>query len=362
MSDQPIRLLIADDSAFIRRYLTELFHEESDIAIVGVACDGDQVVELAATLHPDVITMDYNMPKRNGLDAAAAIMRDARPLPGIIMLSGFEGEEGKEVRHTLEACGAHVVAKPSGEVSLDIETVARDIVARVREVGAVTRILRSEEAVRDPSLSAPSVYSSALLSTRESLRVVVIGASTGGPPVVEHLLSMLDPASGVAVVIVQHMSKYFTELFAERLDRVTGFSVAEAKSGDLLLPGHALVVPGGMSLSCSRASVDHSSSGNSFLVLPCDVYHEEAIDKTMASVAHCFGARSIGVLLSGMGDDGVEGMRAIKDAGGITIAQEPSTATIASMPMSAIAGGFVDQIMPADAIPHYISFTIAKTE
>lgn len=361
MSDQPIRLLIADDSAFIRRYLTELFHEESDVAIVGVACDGDQVVELAATLHPDVITMDYNMPKRNGLDAAAAIMRDARPLPGIIMLSGFEGEEGKEVRRTLLACGAHVVAKPSGEVSLDIERVARDIVARVREVGAVTRILRSEEALRDASSPASS-FSSALSSTQEPLRVVVIGASTGGPPIVEHLLSTLDPSSGIAVIIVQHMSKYFTELFAERLDRVTSFSVSEAKSGDLLLPGHALVVPGGMSLSCSRASVDHSSSGNSFLVLPCDVYHEEAIDKTMASVAHCFGARSIGVLLSGMGDDGVEGMRAIKEAGGTTIAQEPSTATIASMPMSAIAGGVVDQIMPADAIPHYISFTIAKTE
>ncbi len=362
MSDQPIRLLIADDSAFIRRYLTELFREESDIAIVGVACDGEEVVELAATLHPDVITMDYNMPKQNGLEAAAAIMRDTRPLPGIIMLSGFEGEEGKEVRHTLEACGAHVVAKPSGEVSLDIERVARDIVARVREVGAVTRILRSGEIGQDALSSTSSAHSPILFSSQEPLRVVVIGASTGGPPVVEHLLSMLDPASGVAVIIVQHMSKYFTELFAERLDRVTAFSVAEAKSGDLLLPGHALVVPGGMSLSCTRASGGGGGTENSFLALPCDVYHEEAIDKTMASVAHCFGERSIGVLLSGMGDDGAQGMRAIKDAGGITIAQEPSTATIASMPMSAIAGGAVDQVMPADEIPHFISFALAKTE
>jgi two-component system, chemotaxis family, protein-glutamate methylesterase/glutaminase len=345
-----IRVLIADDSVFIRHYLTELFRTDPDIAVVGVASDGEEVVRLANELHPDVVTMDYHMPKRTGLEAAAAIMLGAHPLPGIVMLSAFEGEEGREVHRTLFASGARVVRKPSGEVSLDIEKVAANILSEVKAAGAVSRQFRL--ATPSPS-SATSTSETHGVPSHGPTLVVVIGASTGGPPLIEHLLTSLDPSLGISVVIVQHMSKYFTELFAERLDRVTGFSVHEAKSGDALRPGLALVVPGGMSLCCRKE--DSSSERDSlFRVLPTDVYHEEMIDKTMISLASCFGTRVIGVLLSGMGDDGVEGLRQIKEHGGVTIAQEPDSATISSMPMSAINSGVVDESLPLPAIASYV--------
>lgn len=349
--EEKIRVLIADDSFFIRRYLSELFERADDIEVVGMASDGEEVIALARTLKPDVITMDFHMPKKNGIEATAEIMLGERPLPAIVMLSAFDGDDGEKVKRSLMLSGAEVLVKPSGEISLDIERAAEDIVMRVRQVGKVE--LKMKQLFRRVH-GEPKPLARAVKHVRgtEPL-VLVLGASTGGPPLIEHLLSFLGEKDDVAVVIVQHMSRYFTELFAERLDRVTDFIVREAVDGDIPLRGTALVVPGGMYLEYGVGDEGESLGG--FLVKAGEGPHESEIDRTMEAVASFSGKRTCGVLLSGMGADGALGMRAIKEHGGHTIVQDPLDAAVSSMPRKALEGVDIEKVLPADEIPGYIS-------
>ncbi len=352
-----IHVLIADDSTFIRAYLIELLRADPQIEIVGTAATGDDVVTLARDLRPDVITMDYNMPGKNGVEATAAIMLGDQPLPSIIMLSAFEGEEGARVRTMLEASGAHVIAKPSGEVALDIEKIAVEILKKIKEVGMAQLSIRKSHPVL-PSPLLPQSFARTVYPD-EVRGVVVVGASTGGPPLLEHLLSLLKPEWGLAIVVVQHMSKYFTELFAERLDRMVRFSVREAKDGDVLAPGVVLVIPGGHAVtsfgSVSPGEELTSNDGSQLLLSASEGHTEDEIDRTMSTIANNFSGPLFGILLSGMGKDGAEGLRAIKARGGHTLVQDPETATVASMPEHAVYAGFVDVVLPIEAIPEWVS-------
>ncbi len=353
-----IHVLIADDSTFIRAYLIELLRADPQIEVVGTAATGDDVVMLARDLRPDVITMDYNMPGKNGVEATAAIMLGDQPLPGIIMLSAFEGEEGARVRAMLESSGAHVVAKPSGEVALDIEKVAAELVRKIKEVGVAQLNIRSSNSAILPANPPPSSFQRPTASSEALRGVVIIGASTGGPPLVEHLLSLLRPEWGIAVIVVQHMSKYFTELFAGRLDRIVRFSVREAKDGDTFIPGAALVLPGGFAISGfvdTPAGEQSHGTTPQFVLSESTNHAEDEINRTMESVASHFHGPLFGILLSGMGKDGSEGLRVIKSHGGHTLVQDPKTAMIASMPEHALHEGFVDAVLPIEAIPEWVS-------
>lgn len=350
ISEEKIRVLIADDSFFIRRYLTELFDKQSDIEIVGAACDGEEAITLARSLKPDVITMDYHMPKKNGIEATAEIMLGERPLPAIIMLSAFDGEDGAEVRRSLLSSGAEVLMKPSGEISLDIEKTAQDILVKVRQVGSVE--VRMKKLYKLAHRDHQSIIREKNVQHDRRLMVVVIGASTGGPPLIEHLLSLLDAREEIAIVIVQHMSRYFTELFAERLDRVTNFTVRQAVDGDTLVAGTALVVPGGMYLE--RVFSDEGEPLAGFLVKESIDMHETEINKTMEAIAGRHGVHVCGVLLSGMGTDGTLGMKSIKQHGGHTIVQDPNDAAVSSMPRNALTLAEVDNVLLAEEIPDFI--------
>lgn len=332
MNSQPtekIRVLIADDSFFIRTYLQELLNASESIEVVGLASSGTEVVELARKLRPHVITMDYHMPGKNGIEATAEIMRDEHPLPAIIMLSAFEGEDGEYVRKTLLSTGAHVIEKPSGEVSLDIEKIARTIVQRIEEVGwTEVRMRHSFARMRHiPEQDRITTFSG----------VVVIGASTGGPSLVEGLIRSLDLYHGISIVVIQHMSAYFTSLFAERLGHVTSFNVHEAKSGDVLLPNNVLIVPGGSFLSATSLP---GSPICSFDVIESQTHAPEAqIDNSMRAIAACYRGPIAGVLLSGMGHDGTSGLHALQSRGELCLAQDPETAPVRSMPANAIDSG-----------------------
>ncbi len=328
---EKIRVLIADDSFFIRTYIEELLRLDGAIEVVGTASTGDEVVERARILKPDVITMDYHMPGRNGIEATAAIMLGDRPLPAIIMLSAFAGDDGEKIRRTLQESGAHVLVKPSGEISLDIEKIGSNIVEKIKEIGFIEIKIRHLHTEGHHDVEKPILPPDAA-----PIGVLVIGASTGGPPLIEHLLAELDPNLGIAVIIVQHMSVYFTQLFAERLNRVTRFHVREAKNGDSLHCGTALVVPGGHALV-----VDGSNKNDtSFLIrqTPEDL-REVEIDNTMIAILNGFKGPVVGVLLSGMGADGADGLRAIKERGGLVLVQDPETATVGAMPLHGLQGG-----------------------
>jgi two-component system, chemotaxis family, protein-glutamate methylesterase/glutaminase len=349
-----IRVLVADDSFFIRTYLSELLSREADIEVVGAAVNGSEVVDLARKFHPDVITMDYNMPSKNGLEASAEIMLGDRPLPAIIMLSAFSGEEGKRVWRSLEESGAHIIMKPSGEVSLDIDKVGRSIVEKIKDVGyAEMRVRELYERLR-PSPVTRRVRTRRSRTKESPAGVVVVGASTGGPPLIERLLSLISPEEGYAFVIAQHMSAYFTELFAERLDRVTDFSVREASDGDTLEAGHVLVVPGGYSL-LPRDETPPSGAEPAFsLEQISTAYTENGIDDAMRAVAHNYGRKAFGVLLPGVSSDGAKGLAAIRSHGGAALVQEPRTAAVAAMPEHALIAGAADDVAALEDIPEKI--------
>jgi two-component system, chemotaxis family, protein-glutamate methylesterase/glutaminase len=351
-SSEKIRVLVADDSLFMRTYLVALLRLDPEILIVGTASSGHEVVLLAGELMPDVITMDYHMPRGNGVAATAAIMQGEGPLPAIIMLSAFSGADGEHAKSLLEESGAHVIVKPSGEVSLDIEKIAAEIVKKIKEVGHFQRLARLNDSYVHPDESH-SLRSSHDATTP---RIVVIGASTGGPPLIEHLVAHLDP-SRHSVVIAQHMSKYFTELFAERLNRVTEFEVREAVDGDTLKHGVALVVPGGYALS-SRV---HQHGVCTFTIEKIlDESREVMIDRTMECIARCHHGGVVGVLLSGMGNDGTEGLRAISAGGGLSLVQDPETATVGAMPLHALLGSGSIAMLAIDDIPARISSHFAR--
>lgn len=341
-----IRVLIADDSFFMRSFLAELLRAQAHMEVVGTASTGEEVVELAHKLKPDVITMDYHMPVLNGIEATAAIMLGERPLPAILMISAFAGPDGEEVRHKLELSGAHVVVKPSGEVSLDIEKVGADIIKKVEEAGLIeVRMRKTFDKFHNKKIPAHNETRTFGTTPRG---VVVIGASTGGPPLVEHLLATLRPDEGIAVLIVQHMSKYFTQLFSERLDRVTEFAVREVRNGDLLRSGEALVVPGGFALGYTD---EEEGSASRLMLLPRGHGHpEDDIDIAMQTIAHCYHGKVVGVLLSGMGGDGAVGLAEIQKHGGYTIIQDPKTATLSAMPSHALLEGSGDRVLPLEEI------------
>jgi two-component system chemotaxis response regulator CheB len=354
-----IRVLVADDSFFIRTYVVELLRAHSGITVVGTASTGTEVVRLARELRPDVITMDYHMPNKNGMEATAEIMLGDQMLPAIIMLSAFDGTDGKKIFQMLSESGAHVIAKPSGEVSLDLEKISGTIIAKIYEVGIQQVKIRKAYAyleIHGPKPVPSGVHSDSPLS------VVVIGASTGGPPLVEHLLTIFPPTPQIAFVVVQHMSKYFTELFAERLDRTVRLSVREAKGNDVFIPGTALVVPGGFSLDYKEPTKkDDAASVHRFdLSFPRPDSENGVIDQTMETIAKSYGSRVFGVLLSGMGSDGTLGLRAIKAYGGATVVQDPETAVVPFMPKSALHEGIVDAALSLDEIPRWILDRVSK--
>lgn len=350
-----IRVLIADDSYFVRRYLHELLSQDPDIAVVGEAKDGIEVVQLAAELHPDVITMDYRMPRKNGLEATAEIMLGSRPLPAVIILSAFAGTDGRETLDRLRAAGALVIEKPSGEVSLDIDRIADEIVTTVKKVGDVQRRIRmyARALVVRANRSKPARTHAAPLA------IVVVGASTGGPPLVEHLLASLGEEGDAAFVIVQHMSKYFTELFSERLDRLAPMPVHEASDGEELKPGTITVVPGNSAVTFEREAAGSPNVRIRVVDLP-ERRDEHAIDLSMRSAADVFGSAAIGLVLSGMGSDGTDGLAAIRAAKGSTFAQDPLSATVSSMPESAISAGAVDRILGLEEMPSTLSLAIRR--
>lgn len=348
--NEKIRVLIADDSFFIRTYLDELLRTRPLVEVVGLASSGTEAVEFAARLKPDVVMMDYHMPGKNGVEATADIMLGKGTLPAIIMLSAFSGEDGAHVRKILLATGAHVIEKPSGEISLDIEKVANIILQKIEDVGHVQVQMR--KAFAPAEARANSVYCRNDGSPISG--VVVIGASTGGPPLVEYLIAALERCPDISIVIVQHMSAYFSSLFTERLARNTRFHVREARDSEAIIPGDVLVVPGGSSLCIAETSnlsscvfnVEESSSDK----------QEGAIDNTMISITQCYREAVVGVLLSGMGEDGTAGMRAIRLMGGLILAQEPETAAVRSMPQHAIEKSGAKAIRVEDIPEHIVNY------
>jgi two-component system chemotaxis response regulator CheB len=349
------RVLVVDDSAFMRKVLEGIFNADPQLQVVGHAKDGREAIALAESLKPDVITMDLNMPHMDGLQATAQIMT-SNPRPVVIVSS--ESKEGADsTLKALELGAIEFVTKPSSGIDLDMQSVREDLLrkvrmaAKVRVVRTASTLAKQVQSAGSAALSPTKIIQAAAPSAPPQpsgdLRfpVVVLAASTGGPATVMRLAPGFTRDFPAAVFLVQHMPAAFTTQYALQLAEFTSIRVKEADASEAVQPGTLYICPGGQHLRVSpmgRIQLD-SVTGRIDGYLP-------NIDVTMESVAAFAGALGIGVVLTGMGSDGARGAKAIKNAGGLVIAQDEASSVIFGMPAEAIKTGAVEQVLNIDDI------------
>ena len=347
------RVLIVDDSAFMRKVLETIFNADDQLQVAGHAKDGREAIALAESLKPDVITMDINMPHMDGLQATAQIMT-TNPKP-IVIVSSESKEGAASTLKALELGAIEFVAKPSSGIDLDMQSVKDDLLRKVR-MAAKVRVVRTASRVAltvqgangSAATAKPApmpVRTTPVIPADQRFPVVVLGASTGGPATVMRLAPGFTRDFPAAVFLVQHMPATFTTQYAAQLAEFTSIRVKEAENGEAVQAGTLYICPGAQHLRVSptgRIQLD-GASGRINGYLP-------NIDVTMETVAAYAGAMSIGVVLTGMGNDGAIGAKAIKSAGGIVIAQDEATSVIFGMPAEAIKVAAVDQVLAIDDI------------
>jgi two-component system, chemotaxis family, protein-glutamate methylesterase/glutaminase len=351
--NKKFRVLIVDDSAFMRKVLETILNSDEQLQVVGQAKDGREAVTLAESLKPDVITMDINMPHVDGLQATAQIMTTA-PRP-IVIVSSESREGAASTLKALELGAIEFVAKPSSGIDLDMQSVKEDLLRKVR-MSAKVRVVRTASRLAS-TLQAVGTTPNASAAARVVARpqptapadqrfpIVVLGASTGGPATVMRLAPGFTRDFPAAVFLVQHMPATFTTQYAAQLAEFTSIRVKEAEPNEPVQPGTLYICPGGQHLRITptgRIELD-STSGRINGYLP-------NIDVTMETAASYAGAMTIGVVLTGMGNDGAAGAKAIRNAGGLIIAQDEATSVIFGMPAEAIKAANVEQILGIDDI------------
>lgn len=333
-----IRVLVVDDSAVVRKLLTQELSKYPDVQVVGTAADPYFARDRIAELQPDVLTLDVEMPRMDGLSFLAKLMKH-HPMP-VVVVSSLTPEDSENAMRALELGAVEVVPKPGSQFS--IPDVGRDLIRAIRSA-AVARV-----SARPASRDTGPTRAPAGLSTTH--KVLAIGASTGGTRAVADVLEQLPPDTP-GTVIVQHMPGGFTRTFAERLHRTSAMEVREAQDGDIIVPGLALVAPGGLHLLVQRsgaryvARVKHGPP----------VHHQRpAVDVLFGSVARSAGANAVGVILTGMGADGADGLLEMRNSGARTIAQDEASSVVFGMPKAAIEVGAAEKVASLSTIPSRI--------
>lgn len=340
----PIRVLVVDDSAFMRKMVSEILARDPGVCIAGQARDGaDALVKLEA-LRPDVVTMDIEMPVLDGIGALTEIMR-RRPTP-VLMLSSLTQAGAEATLRCLELGAFDFVGKPSGSISLDIEKIGAELISKVKAAsGARLHARRPAPSVLSgSSVPAHPRPETAARKSTDKIAVLAIGASTGGPKALQQLIPMLPADLGVPIVIVQHMPPGFTASLAQRLEQISPFVVREAVPGDRLKAGQILVAPGGHHLQFDAGGVARLTQD------PPIHGVRPAVDITLASLAHLYGSRLLAVLLTGMGKDGARAMKQVSDKGGLTLAEDETTCVVYGMPKAAFDLGGVSCLLPLPQI------------
>jgi two-component system chemotaxis response regulator CheB len=339
------RVVVVDDSALVRSLLTEIINRQSDMVCVGAAADPLVAREMIRELNPDVITLDVEMPRMDGLEFLSRLMR-LRPMP-VVMVSTLT-EQGAEVTlRALELGAVDFVAKPRIGVSSGLNELAGDIVDKIR-VAACARVRRHSGAAPDAPVAttATTTAAPAPLPRISTEKVICLGASTGGTEAIRQVLVPM-PADAPAIVITQHMPPGFTTSFAARLNTLCRISVAEARHGERLLPGHAYIAPGGHHLRIER-------SGSNYVVVIEDTEpvnrHKPSVEVLFRSAARVIGPNALGVMLTGMGADGAQAMREMKDAGSHNYVQDEASCVVFGMPRMAIQAGAAHEILPLNQI------------
>ncbi len=347
MNNEKTRVVVVDDSALVRGLLAEIIDRERDMCCVGTAADPLIAREMIRNLNPDVITLDIEMPRMDGIDFLARLMR-LRPMP-VVMVSTLTERGADATLKALELGAVDFVAKPKIGVVDGLKRLGEDITDKIR-TASKARVHRLAAPAVPSTGSAAGVARTA--STAPSLgrlsteKIVFIGASTGGTEATREVLVGL-PADSPAVMITQHMPPGFTKSYATRLDGLCRIRVAEARDGERVLPGHAYIAPGGLHLSVER-------SGANYVARVVDGEpvnrHKPSVEVLFDSAARVVGRNALGVMLTGMGADGARAMRAMRDAGSYNVVQDEATCVVFGMPREAIAHGAAHEVLPLTKI------------
>lgn len=347
---EKLRVLVIDDSSYNRRAITEILTTHPDIDVIDSAADGEQGLKLARQHRPDLITLDIEMPRMDGFTFLRLLMSQM-PTP-VIMVSSHSRRQ--EVFQALELGALDFIAKPSRFFSPEKSPLRRELIEKALAVRSLQIVPLSQRAQRrDTPAIAPSAPAdpqkpvAAVEEERPPERIVVVGASTGGPPALQSMLKAVGEPGKTAFLIAQHMPEKFTKAFADRLDRMTAVRVSEAVAGTAVRAGHAYIAGGGTHLELVneggelRLQVIPQTSSDTYV---------PSVDRLFTSAAGAFRGKLMAVVLTGMGVDGAEGIVSVHQAGGTTLAESPDTAIVYGMPKGAIATGCVDKVLPLDGI------------
>jgi two-component system, chemotaxis family, protein-glutamate methylesterase/glutaminase len=335
-----IRVLVVDDSAVVRRMISDALSQDPEIEVVGAACDPYVARDMILELNPDVLTLDIEMPRMDGL-TFLKILQEHRPMP-VVIVSSLTAAGSKMALRAMELGAVDVVAKQSS--AWNIGALRDQLASRVKGAArARLTLLRPDSSGAGPAPTA----SGAQFSARQ---LIVIGASTGGTEAIKNVLTRL-PAGLPGICIVQHIPPVFSKTFAERLNECCAFEVREAAQGDEVRPGSALIAPGDFHMV-----VEWEGSGYRVRLRQDPPIHftRPAVDMLFNSAARCAGRHALGVLLTGMGRDGAQGMQQLRAAGAINLAQNEATCVVYGMPRAAVELGVVDRVLPLDQMPHAI--------
>ncbi|AKJ27677.1 protein-glutamate methylesterase/protein-glutamine glutaminase [Caldimonas brevitalea] len=347
---QRIKVMVVDDSAVVRQVLTQVLGSAPDIEVTHAVADPLLAMQRMKLQRPDVIVLDVEMPRMDGITFLRLLMQE-QPLPVVICSTLTEAG----ARTTVEAMAAGAfatVAKPKLGLKQFLQDASQDLVATVRAAARanVSRLVRRPQAPvvvvekHNADVILPASHQRAMTETTE--RVVAIGTSTGGTQALEEVLTAL-PATAPGIVVVQHMPEKFTAAFAQRLDSLSRVEVKEAETGDRVLPGRALIAPGGRHMVLRRSGAQYRVE---VLDGPLVNRHRPSVDVLFRSVARCAGANALGVIMTGMGDDGAAGLLEMRQAGARTLAQDEASCVVFGMPKEAIRRGAVERTVPLGAV------------
>jgi len=351
------RVVVVDDSALVRSLLTEIINRQSDMECVGSASDPFAAREMIRNLNPDVITLDVEMPRMDGIDFLSKLMR-LRPMP-VVMVSTLT-ERGAEVTlKALELGAIDFVAKPKIGVADGLKQLADEITEKVRTASKarVSKLHSPSPTTTVAGAALPAKPAPQSIGRLSTEKLIFIGASTGGTEATKEVLMNLPPDSP-GVVITQHMPPGFTKSYANRLDGLCKIRVKEATDGERVLPGHAYIAPGGFHLSVER-------SGANYIARVSDGEpvnrHKPSVEVLFESAARVVGQNALGIMLTGMGADGARAMRTMKDAGSYNVCQDEATCVVFGMPREAIAAGAANEVLPLTKIAQHVIDRLRST-
>lgn len=335
-----VKVLVVDDSAFMRNALSSMLASDPEITVVGKAKDGYEAIAKVKTMKPDIVTLDVEMPRMDGIDALRHIMAE-NPLP-VVMVSSMTTEGAKVTLDALELGAVDFIPKNLSNLSVNILRIKETLVERIKYLARRGLV---GKAVHPPPPPPPPAE---LRTGERRMGVLAIGTSTGGPKALQEVLPKLPKDFPVPIVVAQHMPPTFTGPFAERLDQLSKIQVKEAREGDALRPGLALIAPGSGNMMVARTGaietvVSISTNRDEYMYRP-------SVDALMASTSDAYPGRVLGVILTGMGYDGLKGVRAVKEAGGRVFAQSENSCVVYGMPKAVVDAGLADKVLSIEAM------------